>query len=319
MSIITFNDINNIDNLSFIAGNTYSLIFNVFDDDNVPLNLNASTPTWNLSLYDEPSFNILDKTGTFISDNSFSIVLSSDDTKNLSGKYIQQCYLTAFSGQKFYLTQGVVTVIPSTPFTDNSPTGGAGGDLTGTYPNPDLDVSGVTAGTYGDASHSVQLQIDADGRITSATNVSLLDTDFWILMDMVHSYLVNNNTDPIDSILTQGNYVALIFFGSTSTTNTYQPASNTYTVTSGQTLYPLYICISSAISTDSPNRHVDLYNNTDSVEVLSFTEVYAGFITWSGDAATPSLVPSVASGKNIVLRISNTLGVIKRAIGAFII
>lgn len=46
-----------------------------------------------------------------------------------------------------------------------TPTGSAGGDLTGTYPNPTL-TSVATAGTSGDASHSLTVTIDAKGRVT---------------------------------------------------------------------------------------------------------------------------------------------------------
>lgn len=50
----------------------------------------------------------------------------------------------------------------------------AGGDLTGSYPNPTLATSGVTADTYGDATHYGALTIDAKGRVTAATNASYL-------------------------------------------------------------------------------------------------------------------------------------------------
>ncbi len=46
-------------------------------------------------------------------------------------------------------------------------------DVTGTFPNPTLNTTGIGAATYGDATHVAQVTFDAKGRASAASSVAI--------------------------------------------------------------------------------------------------------------------------------------------------
>ena len=97
------------------------------------------------------------------------------------------------------------------------PNGTAGGSLSGSYPNPSIASSGVTAATYGSATAVPAIAIGADGRVTSASNTTIaiaesqvtnLTTDLAAKAPLASPVLTGTPTAPTATALTNSTQLA---------------------------------------------------------------------------------------------------------------
>ena len=115
-SYVIFSDLNSLDEFGFIAGTTYTLYFTVYEADGVNLlDMGGATIKWTLSPYGQTDYNALELNGTITDVGKFKVDIPSSSTQSLSGKYVQQPVITAFTGEEYRPAQGVILILPQTP------------------------------------------------------------------------------------------------------------------------------------------------------------------------------------------------------------
>lgn len=107
---VLYSQINGMEEFAFIAGQPYTIFFDVFEQDNVtPLDMGGGTFKWVLSPYGQ-NYNIKEKIGTITGIGAAKVELVTSDTIDLSGKYVQQPVVISFTGEEYRPTQGVILI-----------------------------------------------------------------------------------------------------------------------------------------------------------------------------------------------------------------
>jgi len=100
-----------LETLQFIGGTTQFLTFTVNNLDGTPVDLNGATCSWKLQKYGEFGDNaVLNKEANITGINTFQIILNTEDTENLYGKFIQQPIVIDSGGKKFVPSQGFIII-----------------------------------------------------------------------------------------------------------------------------------------------------------------------------------------------------------------
>lgn len=130
MSYTSYANLYKIGEISFVAGSSVFIDFEISEPSGTDANVTNDVFTWKLSPYGNKDYVSLTKANpTLVNSNTIRFGLTAADTENLSGKYVQE--LTSVSNEVVYgdfsdiktefpLTGSVETELPDTNLSENS-------------------------------------------------------------------------------------------------------------------------------------------------------------------------------------------------------
>lgn len=116
MGYNSYSQINSLEETTFIAGNDFTLSYAVYEEDGVtPMDLGGASVYCMISPYGQPEYSEVQIAALITGANTFEAEITSVMSKDLSGIYIHQPVILAFSGSEYRPAQGLLNILPQTP------------------------------------------------------------------------------------------------------------------------------------------------------------------------------------------------------------
>lgn len=100
--------------ITIIAGDYFTFEFDVFDKDrSESADLTGYEASILIAPYSQSDATIISKRGSIVEDSRFIAIINSEDTINLTGKFVYQPVLKAPNDRQYRPAQGVLTILPA--------------------------------------------------------------------------------------------------------------------------------------------------------------------------------------------------------------